>query len=115
MIVTKQASQWLIRQLNLQAGDGVKFFGITVQPKHVTHSPHQGYSKENKLAMAALVVNQDGINYHINLEDEWFFSGMTTTVRYDRDQDNLIFEFDNGTSNPDAMTGASSRFEEYWE
>lgn len=115
LVITNHASQWLINHLDLQSGDGVKFYGVTIQPKHVTHSPHQGYAQENDLAVAAVVVNQDGINYHINLDDEWFFSGMTTTIDYDPIRNDLVFEFDNGTGNPDALTGASSRFEEYWE
>lgn len=115
LIITANASQWLIQKFNLQAGDGVKFYGVTVKPKQVTHTPQQGYAPENDLQSAAINVHQDGINYHINLGDEWFFSGMTTTVDYDKTTDDLVFDFDNGTGNPDASTGASSRFEEYWE
>lgn len=115
LIVTKQANQWLINHLSLKAGDGVKFYGVTVQPRQVTHTSRQGYAQENDLSAAVLVLNQAGINYHINFGDDWFFSGKITTVDYDAVHDDLEFKFENENGQPDASTGASSRFEEYWE
>ena len=114
LVITDAASRWFQKHLQLNTGDGVKFFGTTIQPHHVQHTPDQGFAAENELAAAALTVTKDGINYHINLDDEWFFSGLVTTV-------DLAAGAERPTSAAgsipatDATTGASRRFESYWE
>lgn len=113
--VTDVASQCLIKQLGLKTGDGVRFFGKTVKPKHVQHTPFQGYEKDPAKDPVAEII-KDGINYHVNFADSWFFSGLTTTVDYDTQQHQITFSFVNANGeNPDAVTGASSQFEDYWE
>ncbi len=127
LIITDTASHWFKKHLELQAGDGVRFFGTTVQPHHVQHTPDQGFAKEDDLTAAVLTVTKDGINYHINLDDEWFFSGMVTTVGLAAGAERPQFTFQKEQPAPaatttdsvapatDATTGASRRFESYWE
>ena len=97
------------------------------QPHHVQHTPDQGFAKEDDLTAAVLTVTKDGINYHINLDDEWFFSGMVTTVDLAAGAERPQFTFQKEQPAPaatttdsvapatDATTGASRRFESYWE
>lgn len=121
LIITAAADQWFRRHLNLQAGAGVRFFGKTTQPHHVQHGPHQGFAREDDLTNSVLTVEKAGVNYHINFTDGWFFSGLTTTVDLDQAAQEIVFRFryegqdPSSTQNVDAVTGASSKFEDYWE
>ena len=126
LVITDAASRWFQKHLQLNTGDGVKFFGTTIQPHHVQHTPDQGFAAENELAAAALTVTKDGINYHIYLDDEWFFSGLVTTVDLAAGAERPQFIFQREQPTPatsaagsipatDATTGASRRFESYWE
>ncbi|WP_267201199.1 HesB/YadR/YfhF family protein [Limosilactobacillus kribbianus] len=121
LIITAAADQWFRRHLNLQAGAGVRFFGKTTQPHHVRHSSHQGFAREDDLTNSALTVEKNGVNYHINFTDGWFFSGLTTTVDLDQAAQEIVFHFHyegQDSASPqdvDAITGASSKFEDYWE
>nr|WP_220477061.1 Fe-S cluster assembly protein HesB [Limosilactobacillus rudii] len=118
MIITDNASQWFKKNLNLVRDKGVKFYGKTVQPHNVKHSPEQGFAVENELERAIIVTAKDGINYHVNFDDGWFFSGMIVTVDYVEDSTQPTFNFKwehDGNEDVDASTGASSKYEEYWE
>lgn len=117
--VTPAASQWLIQSLQLKSGDGVKFFTHSGGANgKVNYGPRQGYAKENTPQSPVLRLMQDGIDYHIDNLDSWFFSGKTTTVDYDEIH-GLTFHFQNGQGQTiDATTGASKgnvRFEELWD
>lgn len=50
--------------------------------------------------------------------DAWFFSGLVVTVDYQQEAEEPVFIFrreDNGGADVDAATGASRKYEEYWE
>ena len=101
LIVTDRAHQWFKDELGLTAGTGIKFYGKTY-----------GYTE----------VQKDGVNYHVDELDEWFFKDLVTTVDYNPKTDGPIFHFrhedaDDGPDvagiskeqeeHPDASTGAS--------
>lgn len=127
LIITASASEWFQKKFNLKSGDGVKFYGKTTQPHHVKHGPVQGFAVERSLGDAAITLNQDGINYHINFNDEWFFSGLVTLVDYQPGSEAPVFHLQKEVAGQavdltnftdqdvDATTGASSKFEDYWE
>lgn len=127
LVITDTASQWFQKHLQLNAGDGVRFFGTTIQPHHVQHTPDQGFTTEDNLTAAVLTSTKDEINYHINLDDEWFFSGLVTTVDLAAGAERPQFIFQKEQPTPsapttdsaapatDATTGASRKFESYWE
>lgn len=128
LIITDTASQWFRQHLNLTSGQGVKLFGKTVQPRHVAHTADQGFAAEDDLGDAVLTTTKDGINYHINFADEWFFSGLVTTVDAQPGADQPYFSFakeqpatttaptnDSTAQTTDATTSASQKFEDYWE
>lgn len=106
--ITDAASKWLIQDLALQPGDGVKFFAASDQIP-AKHGPKQGYAKDNHPDRPIYEIKKDGINYHINFDDDWFFSNLTTTIDY-TDLDGLIFQFSGG---PDTVAGASINYEKY--
>lgn len=118
LIITDAASKWFQQKFNLASGDGIKFYGKTIQPHNVKHGPKQRYELESTLGEATIVIKKDDINYHVNFADAWFFSGLVVTVDYKQGDREPIFIFrreDNGEPNVDAATGASRKYEEYWE
>ncbi len=118
LIITDAASKWFQQKFNLASGNGVKFYGKTIQPHNVKHGPKQGYKPESTLDKATIVIKKDGINYHVNFADAWFFSGLVVTVDYQQEAEEPVFIFrreDNGGADVDAATGASRKYEEYWE
>ena len=113
--ISKTAQQWLIKQLDLQAGSGVRFFTPTGgRNGHVNYGPKQSYQREDQPKQPVLQVIIDEINYHIDDQDSWFFSGKTTIIDYDK-QNGLTFSFYNANGDQiDANTTASkgnTRFE----
>lgn len=127
LIITDSASKWFQNNYALKVGDGIRLYGKTVQPRNVQHGPRQCFAPERNLANATVVESREGINYHINFDDSWFFSGLITLVDYRRGDPYPSFFFqreeegkkvtvDNFTDeNVDASTAASSKFEDYWE
>ena len=78
----------------------------------------QAVLSKRRSAQPVLQVIIDEINYHIDDQDSWFFSGKTTLIDYDP-QNGLTFHFFNGNGEPvDANTAASkgnTRFEGLWD
>lgn len=106
--ISDAASKWLIHELNLKPGDGVKFFAASDKIP-AEHGPKQGYAKDNHPDRPIYEIKKDGINYHVNFDDDWFFSNLTTTIDYN-DQDGLTFTF---SGDPDTGAGASINYEKY--
>ena len=118
LIITDLASKWFQQKFNLTSGDGIKFYGKTIQPHNVKHGPKQGYKPESTIDEATIVITKDGMLRHVNFADAWFFSGLVVTVDYQQETEEPVFIFrreDNGEADVDAATGASRKYEEYWE
>lgn len=93
--ITQSARQWLIKQLDLKPGAGVRFFTPTGGSNgHVNYGPKQSYQREDQPKQPVLQNIVDEINYHIDDQDSWFFSGKTTIIDYDK-QNGLTFSFYN--------------------
>ena len=117
--ITQSARQWLIKQLDLKPGAGVRFFTPTGGSNgHVNYGPKQSYQREDQPKQPVLQNIVDEINYHIDDQDSWFFSGKTTIIDYDK-QNGLTFSFYNAKGDQiDANTAASkgnTRFEGLWD
>ena len=93
LIITDAASQWFRDEMGLEPGNGVKFYGKTYGQTEVHHGFSQGFTREDKPVDPILEVKKDGINYHIDSLDEWFFKDFITTVDYDPQVDGLVFHF----------------------
>lgn len=98
--ISKTAQQWLIKQLDLQPGSGVRFFTPTGgRNGHVNYGPKQSYQREDQPKQPVLQVIIDEIDYD--------------------PQNGLTFHFFNGNGEPvDANTAASkgnTRFEGLWD
>ena len=106
--ISDAASQWLIKELALKPGDGVKFFAASTKIP-AEHGPKQGFAKDNHPDRPIYEIQKDGIYYHVNFDDDWFFSNLETHIDYSPDA-GLTFKFQGG---PDTVTGASINYEKY--
>lgn len=108
LTVTKAASQWMIQQLNLKAGDGVKLFTAPDNRHPVHHGPHQEFAQDNRPDRPVAQTEVDGVNYHINFADNRFFASHDTTVDY-HPEEGLVFTY----AGIDADGGPSINYEKY--
>lgn len=128
LIVTDAANEWFKNEMDLKPGDGIKFYGKVYGRTEVHHGFSQAFAKDNHPTDPVLEVVKDGINYHVNEVDEWFFTRLITTV--DANEDGPVFHFqhedkneapdvagmksdqdDHSDNQADASTGASQHFE----
>lgn len=119
LIVTDSADQFLRNRLHLQAGDGVRLYSEE-RPGRIHHGARQKAVKTAAPQQPVFNIIKNGISYYVSLDDDWFFSGLTTTVDY-TPQRGLYFAFspeqkDGKTQQgPDATTAPSQKFEDFWE
>ena len=109
LIITDQASQAIIKELALQADDGVRFFGKQVPGQPVNHDHKQGYAKDNHPVRPIIHVHKDEIDYHINFADAWFFGSHDCLIDYD-EAEGVIFTFSDA---PDGISSASIDYERF--
>ncbi|MBD5807168.1 HesB/YadR/YfhF family protein [Limosilactobacillus walteri] len=103
LIITDAASKWFRDEMGLQTGNGIKFYGKTYGQTEVHHGFSQGFTREDQAVDPILEVEKDGINYHIDSLDDWFFKGLITTVDYSGEEDGPVFHFqhEDGDATPD--------------
>lgn len=128
LIVTDAANEWFKDEMGLKPGDGIKFYGKVYGRTEVHHGFSQAFAKERQPIDPVMEVEKDGINYHVNEADEWFFTRLITTV--DANDEGLVFHFqhedtdatpdvaglqsdrdDHADNQADASTGASQHTE----
>ena len=109
LIVTDAASQAIIKELGLHEGDGVKFYADQKDGQPVNHDHKQAYAKDNEADRPIIHVKKDGIDYHINFADSWFFGSHDCLIDY-TDDEGVIFTFPDA---PDGISSASIDYEKY--
>lgn len=114
LIITDRVSQWFHEEMGLSAGNGIKFYGKTYGYTEVHHGFSPAFTREDQAVEPILEVKKDGINYHIDELDEWFFKDLITTVSYDAHTDGPIFHFkhENADDQPD-VAGITKEQEEH--
>ncbi|MGK0550927.1 HesB/YadR/YfhF family protein [Enterococcus faecalis] len=92
LIVTPAAQEWFKKEIGLEPGSGVRFYGKIYGKTAV----HDGFS----IAMSIEAPDQplikeelDGITYYIEVTDDWFFKGYDLTVDYSPDKEEPIYQF----------------------
>lgn len=90
--VTPQVLEWFKKELTVDSGMGVRFFGKIYGKTQV----HDGFSvgmsvekPENPLAKETV----DGLLFFVNETDEWFFKGYDLKVDYDEKLDEPSYQF----------------------
>lgn len=93
LAVTEKAIEWFKKELVVDNGMGVRFYGKVYGKTQV----HEGFS----VGMAVDVPSQpvveetiDGLLFFIDETDEWFFKGYDLVVDYDEklDEPKYVFE-----------------------
>lgn len=91
--VSDAAIQWFKNEMDLQAGEGIRFFGKVYGKTNV----HEGFSIgiAREIAMDPLVkIEIDGLIFSIDNTDDWFFAGYDLAVDYDVDKDSPVYHFE---------------------
>lgn len=81
LTVSKEAAQWYIKELDLEPGDSIKFFGKV-------YGPHGGFSfaiHKQDPSDPLTLITVEGINFYVERFDEWFFADkdLDITMRDD--------------------------------
>ena len=85
--VSLKAAQWYIKEMELNEGDHIKFFGKI-------YGTRNGFSfalAKMEPSNPAVVVNVEGINFYIESTDVWFFDDITLNVDFDEDLKEPVF------------------------
>ncbi|EXJ23775.1 hypothetical protein ADIAL_0567 [Alkalibacterium sp. AK22] len=91
--VTKKAVAWFEKELLLEKGQAIRFFGKTYGNTEV----HEGFSVGMSVdqpdgdIMGKTEVN--GVTYYAGAQDDWFFSGYNLEIDYNEDKDEPIYHF----------------------
>ncbi len=114
LIITDRVDRWFRDEMGLVNGNGIKFYGKTYGYTEVHHGFSPAFTREDQPVEPVLEVDKDGIDYHIDELDEWFFKDLITTVDYDTRSDGPVFHFqhENRDDQPD-IAGLSKEQEEH--
>lgn len=115
LIVNDRACQYLTARLDLHPGDAVDFYPVKRAIDYRQQQPVQPVA----------VAEKGGIKFYVEFADEWFFSGKVLVVDFQAgklsyhqhpEMGNTVKQPSTPTvPTPDASTGASRKYEEFWE
>ncbi|GEK35262.1 HesB/YadR/YfhF family protein [Kurthia sibirica] len=92
IIVTDEAIQWFKNEMDLQAGDHIRFFA-----RYGGSNPfHEGYSigMNTDIPINAIVTTTaGGLHFFIEEDDEWFFAGHDFQVTVDQELDEISYDY----------------------
>lgn len=94
--ITPRAQEWFKRELQLDAGMGVRFYGKVYGNTNV----HEGFSVGMSVDTPEKPLVQtevDGLNYYVEENDDWFFSGYDLLVDYNEALDEPTYLFEKTT------------------
>lgn len=98
LTITPKAVAWFKKELTIDEGMGVRFFGKVYGKTQV----HEGFSiGMNVEAPEAPIVQvtEDGILFYADEADEWFFKGYDLVVDYDEKMDEPKYIFEKNDEN----------------
>lgn len=91
--VTKKAIQWFREEVDLEEGARVRFFVRIYGTSPVQDNYSLGFTLDNDMKKDAVMTEVDGITFHINRDDLWFFDGKHLRVTYDQSLDEVRYEY----------------------
>lgn len=92
LTITPQAMDWFKREIVLENGMGIQFFGKVYGKTDV----HEGFSVGLSVATpeeTMIQVTNDEYLFFIDKGDDWFFKGYDLTVDYDPSLDEPMYRF----------------------
>jgi uncharacterized protein YneR len=91
--VSKEAVSWYKNELGLQTGDAIRFFVQYGGCSTVQKGLSLGIRKDTP-ATPAVQIQEDGITFFIEGDDEWFFDGHNLSVTFSNDDDFPQFNYE---------------------
>lgn len=91
--ITDAADKWFHDEMGLSDGMGVQLYGKVYGFTNVHYGFSPAFAREDTPVDPVLEVKKNGINYHIDEMDEWFFTDLDTVVDYDGKTDGPKFSF----------------------
>ncbi|MCP1124415.1 hypothetical protein CN326_15595 [Bacillus sp. AFS018417] len=91
--VSKEAVSWYKNELGLQTGDALRFFVQYGGCSTVQKGLSLGIRKDEP-ATPAVQIQEDGITFFIEGDDEWFFDGHDLSVTFSNDDDFPQFHYE---------------------
>ncbi len=95
IVISKSALQWFKNEVELKAGDKVKFY-----PKVYGNSPVQegfslGFTVDNEPIDIITKFEAEGMWFYIEERDLWFFNGHDLHVGYNEEIDEVEYSYTN--------------------
>ena len=92
IIIQEQAYQWFKKEMDLEAGDAVRFYA-----RYGGSSPfHEAFSLGMNRELPHTIGVQtkiDGVTFYIEQDDLWFFNEHSLVVSVDEKLDELHYEY----------------------
>lgn len=92
LTISPEVMQWFKKELVVDQGSGIRFFGKIYGKTQV----HDGFSvgmSVDKPERPIVEQTIDGLLFFIDEADEWFFKGYNLTVDYDQTLDEPKYDF----------------------
>lgn len=94
LTISPKAHEWFKKEIILNPGQGIRFFGKVYGSTPV----HEGFSVGMSVdtpSRPLVQVTVDDLTYFIEEDDQWFFDGYQLVVNYDEKLDEPSYEFIN--------------------
>lgn len=93
IVVTEAAARWFKNDFNIDKNEKVKFYARIYGSSPVQENFALGFDKETDPNNEAVHTEVNGVSFYIEDEDVWFFDGHDLHVHYDKEEDELIFDY----------------------
>ena len=97
LTISPKAQQWFTNELELEAGDGIRFFGKYGGSTNVHTGFTTGMAITSPSDKTLAKVNEQDISFFVDETDDWFFHGYDLVVDFDEKMDEpTYFYSENG-------------------
>ncbi|MNI54765.1 Iron-sulfur cluster biosynthesis [compost metagenome] len=91
--ITKEAAEWFIRELGLEAGQAVRFFARYSAGGHIHPGFSLGIEVEQPLSPGASAV-AEGITFYMEDRDLWYLDGYRLAISYDDKESDILYSYE---------------------
>lgn len=93
IVISETAFRWFQEEMGLKTGDKVKFYTQIYGSSPVQKGFALGFARDNSPINPAVYVEKDGIGFYVEESDAWFFDGHDLHVDYNRNRDELEYQY----------------------
>lgn len=91
--LTDKAINWFEKEMGVEKGKGVRFFGKTYGKTEVHEGFSVGISVEEPDDQAIGKAEINGITYFAASQDDWFYNGYDLEIDFDEKKESPIYHF----------------------